>query len=99
MMVDPKCKSHSNQPEPPENTPAAPDADNNLGRGAPADRKERIDQMAREKAQTINDNPQYEHRKAHDLDREDCELHRQGAASEKTGVRPSRDVSHTHDKD
>jgi hypothetical protein len=75
MMVDPKGQAHGNEAE-----RQGPDDDNNLGRGAPADRQERIQQRAREDARSADRNPQKEHREAHDLDREDVELHREGAA-------------------
>jgi hypothetical protein len=70
---------------------APPDADNNLGRGAPGDREERIQQKRRNEARSIEQDPQYRHRRAHDLDREDTELYREGAAGEKPGVRLSKD--------
>jgi hypothetical protein len=70
---------------------ARPDSDNNLGRGAPHDREERIQQRRRNKARSIEQDPQYRNRKPHDLDREDTELHREGAAQEKPGVRLSKE--------
>lgn len=54
-------KDHSHASRPAD---AAPDADNNLGRGAPHDREERIQQKRRNEAQSI--------------DRDDLELHREG---------------------
>jgi hypothetical protein len=72
-------------------TDAPPDADNNLGRGAPDDREERIQQKRRNEARSIEQDPQYRHRRPHDLDREDCELHREGVAEEKPGVRLSKE--------
>jgi hypothetical protein len=66
---------------------APPDTDNNLGRGAPHDREERIQQKRRNEARSIEQDPQYRHRRPHDLDREDCEIHREGAGEEKPGIR------------
>jgi hypothetical protein len=68
-----------------------PDADNNLGRGAPDDRKERIEQKRRNEARSIEQDPQYRNRRPHDLDREDAELHREGAAGAKPGIRLSKE--------
>jgi hypothetical protein len=68
-----------------------PDADNNLGRGAPDDRKERIQQKQRNEARSIEQDPQYRNHRPHDLDREDTELHREGAAEEKPGIRLSKE--------
>lgn len=70
---------------------SSPDADNNLGRGAPDDRKERIQQKRRNEARSIEQDPQYRNRRPHDLDREDTELHREGAAEEKPGIRLSKE--------
>jgi hypothetical protein len=70
---------------------APPDADNNLGRGAPDDREERIKQKRRNEARSIEQDPQYRNRRPHDLDREDTELHREGAAEEKPGIRLSKE--------
>ena len=70
---------------------APPDTDNNLGRGAPHDREERIQQKRRNEARSIEHDPQYRHRRPHDLDREDCEIHREGAAQEKPGIRLSKE--------
>lgn len=78
--------SHAGRP-----ADAAPDADNNLGRGAPDDRDERIQQKRRNEARTIEQDPQYRNRQPHDLDREDVELHREGVADEKPGVRLSKE--------
>jgi hypothetical protein len=70
---------------------AAPDQDNNLGRGAPGDREERTRQKQRNEARSIEENPQYENRRPHDLDREDTELQREGTAQQKPGVRLSKE--------
>ena len=60
------------------------DADNNLARGAPGYREERIRQKRRNEARSVE---QDRNRQAHDLDREDVELHREGAIDETPGVR------------
>jgi hypothetical protein len=77
--------------DPAENTERAgdapPDADNNLGRGAPDDRDERIRQKRRNQARSVERDPHYRNRRPHDLDREDTERHREGAAAEKAGLR------------
>jgi hypothetical protein len=78
--------SHAGRP-----ADTAADADNNLGRGAPHDREERIQQKRRNEARSIEQNPQYRNRRPHDLDREDLELHREGVAQEKPGTRPSKE--------
>ncbi len=65
--------------------------DNNLGRGAPDDRKERIQQKRRNEARSIEHDPQYRTRRPHDLDREDTELHREAAVEEKPGIRRSKE--------
>lgn len=72
-------------------TDAPPDPHNNLGRGAPNDREERIQQKRRNEARSIEQDPQYRNRRPHDLDREDAELHREGAAQEKSGIRLSKE--------
>lgn len=91
MMVDPKAQAPGDQPERSPKPGQGADADNNLSRGAPADRDERLQQQARDRAPSIDDDPQYQARKAHDLDREDCEIGREGAAGEKPGVRLSKE--------
>jgi hypothetical protein len=73
---------------------AEPDPDNNLGRGAPQDREERIRQRAHEiweqegrpegQAQT------HWERAAQELDREDAEIERKGIADKKPGAQPTR---------
>lgn len=71
---------------------ARPDPDNNLGRGAPGDREERIRQRAYEiwesEGRQDGKADSYWHRAAEDLDREDTEIRREGSADEKPGVRP-----------
>ncbi|HJR23343.1 MAG TPA: hypothetical protein VJ822_17050 [Dongiaceae bacterium] len=66
----------------PADAPA--DADNNLARGAPGDREERIQQKRRNEARSVQRDPQYRNRQVHDLDRE------KGAIDEKPGVRTPR---------
>lgn len=87
MIVDPKAPTPERIRKPDERT----DADNNLGRGAPDDREERIQQKAREGARSLDQDPQYQRRKPHDLDREDCEIQQEGIAGEKPGVRLSKE--------
>lgn len=81
----------SNQPD--KNAPT-PDQDDNLGRGAPADREERIRQRAHElwEREGRPEGRAQEHweRAAQDLDREDAEIQREGIAGEKPGVKPMR---------
>ena len=72
-------------------TKAKPDADNNLGRGAQYDREERLQQIQRNAARSIEQDPHHGHREAQDLDQEDAELHREGVAGAKPGVRPSKE--------
>jgi hypothetical protein len=86
MTADPKDHARNRQAERGPSD-ARPDPDNNLGRGAPADREERI----RQKARSIEQAPQYRHRAAHDLDREDTELRRAGVAGQKPGVRHGKE--------
>jgi hypothetical protein len=98
MMVDPKAQPPGDPPERGPKTDQGADADNNLGRGAPADREERLQQIARDKARSIDDDPQYQNRKAHDLDREDCEINREGIAGKKPSVRISKEEAEAIDK-
>jgi hypothetical protein len=74
-----------------DQTPSEPDASNNLSRGTPGDREDRIRQRAHEiwEREGRPDNQAQEHwdRAAQDLDREDAEIQREGAAGEKPGVR------------
>jgi hypothetical protein len=77
--------SQKDQAGRPADAPA--DADNNLARGAPGDREERIRQKRRNEVRSLEQDPQYRNRQAHDLDREDVELHREGSIDEKPGVR------------
>ena len=61
-----------------ENT-IQPDPDNNLSRGAPGDREERVGQRIKN-----------QERAAHDLDREDAEIQGSGTASQAAGKKPVR---------
>jgi len=70
---------------------APPDADNNLGRGTPYDREERVQQKRRNEARSIEQDPQYRQRQPHDLDREDCAIQRERSAAEKPGIRLSKE--------
>jgi hypothetical protein len=65
--------------------PAKPDPDNNLGRGAPFDREERIRQLTRWEQEGRLEGEAQRHwdRAAEDLGREDAEIQRKGIAGEK----------------
>lgn len=78
QSTDHMDNSHAGRP-----ADATPDADNNLGRGAPDDRDERIQQKRHNEARPIERGPQYRNRQPHDLAREDVERHREGLAEEK----------------
>lgn len=96
-MADPKDRAQNRQAER-GTSDATPDPDNNLGRGAPADREERIRQKARDKAQSIERDPQHKHRAAHDLDREDAELRRESGAGRNPGVRHRKEDAKAKNK-
>lgn len=96
-MADSKAHAQSDQTKR-DRKIADADADNNLGRGAPADREERIQQKERGSAQSLDRDPQYREREAHDLDREDCEIHREGIADEQPGIRLSKEEAKSSDK-
>ena len=78
MMIDPKAQRQNVSPK--------PDQNNNLGRGAPFDREERLQQRARNAERGLEGDPQYQNRATHDLDREDAELRREGAAGKRPGI-------------
>ena len=75
---------------------ANPDPDNNLSRGAPQDREDRVRERAHQsreqegrpdgRARTYGD------RAPQDLDREDAEIQRQGTADKKAGVKQEKPV-------
>ena len=77
-----------------EKSDANPDPDNNLGRGAPFDREERIRQRAYEiwekEGQPEGHAQRHWERAAQDLDQEDAEIRREGIAGEKPGAKPKR---------
>jgi hypothetical protein len=77
---------------------ASPDPDNNLGRGAPQDREDRIRQRAHEiwEREGRPDGQAQGHweRAAQDLDREDAEIRREGVADQAAGVKPARTPRH-----
>jgi hypothetical protein len=81
---------------------APPDPDNNLGRGAPSDREDRIRQRAHElwEAEGRPEGQADRHwsRAAEDLDREDAAIQREGMAGEKPGVRPKGDADFVREK-
>jgi hypothetical protein len=62
------------------------DPNNNLGRGTPGDREDRIRHRAHEKERGALTDSHLE-RAAHDIDREDPDILREGMAGEKLGIR------------
>ena len=84
------------------NASAKPDPDNNLGRGTPGDREDRIRQRAHEmwEAEGRPEGQADRHwsRAAEDLDREDAATQREGNAGENPGVRPKGDADFVRDK-
>ena len=82
---------------------AVPDPDNNLGRGVPADREERIRQRAHElweqKGRPEGRAQDHWERAAQDLDREDAAIQREGIAGEKPGVKPKMETDQKQRKD
>ena len=72
---------------------AAPDADNNLGRGAPGDREDRIRQRAHElwEQEGRPEGRAHDHwdRAAQDLDREDAAIQREGVPARSPASRPA----------
>lgn len=82
---------------------AVPDPDNNFGRGAPADREERIRQRAHElwEQEGRPEGRAQDHweRAAQDLDREDAAIQREGIAGEKPGVKPTAEPKQDKRKD
>ena len=87
-----------NRKDSPSETPSAapPDPDNNLGRGAPSDRDERIRQKSHEASRRERSPTQQSESHAHgaasDLDREDADIQRAGAARERPGRRAKKPV-------
>jgi hypothetical protein len=81
---------------------APPDPGNNLGRGAPGDREDRIRQRAHElwEAEGRPDGQADRHwsRAAEDLDRDDAAIQREGIAGDKPGVRPEGDADFVREK-
>jgi hypothetical protein len=79
-----------------------PDQDNNLGRGTPGDREDRIRQRAHEiwEAEGRPEGQADHHwsRAADDLDREDAAIQREGIAGEGPGARPKGDADFVRDK-
>jgi hypothetical protein len=101
MTADPKEHAGRNQAEDLQKTKATPDPDNNLSRGAPSDREERIAQQEERpehRGRSEGEAHQQWERKPEDLDREDAAIHREGIAGEKPGVRPKGDADHARDK-
>src|SRR5262245_62774263 len=82
---------------------AAPDPDNNLARGAPANREERIRQRAHElwEQEGRPEGRARDHweRAAQDLDREDSAIQREGIAGEKPGIKSAPEPEQSKRKD
>ena len=78
------------------------DPDNNLSRGAPSDRRERIEQQSEERAEhqgrSEGEAQKQWQRKPEDLDREDAAIQREGIAGETPGVRPQSDADWVREK-
>lgn len=78
------------------------DPDNNLGRGTPGDREDRIRQRAHEiwEAEGRPEGQADHHwsRAAEDLDREDAAIQREGVAGARPGIRPKGDADFVRDK-
>jgi hypothetical protein len=85
MMTDPKLKDRT--------SPQKPDEDNNLGRGAPFDREERLQQRAHNAERGLEEDPQDQNRAAHDLDRDDAELRREATPGKKPDIRGKKSTS------
>lgn len=99
MTADPKERADRNKAE--EKSKATADPDNNLSRGAPSDRDERVAQQAERpehRGRSEGEAHAQWERKPEDLDREDAAIHREGIAAEKPGVRPKGDADYARDK-
>ena len=97
MINDPKNQEHAAPA-----SAAKPDPENNVGRGAPADRNERVKQLSEERREHRGRSEGEAHkqweRKPDDLDREDAAIQREGIAGEKPGSRPEGDADFVRDK-
>ena len=102
MIVDPKEHAGGNPAEESGKNQAAPDPDNNLSRGAPSDRRERIEQQREEPSEHQGRSEGEAHkeweRKPEDLDREDATIQREGVSGQKPGVRPQGDADFVREK-
>lgn len=100
MIVDHKDRAGRGKAEDLDKNKATADPDNNLSRGAPADRAERIEQQERPEHRGRSEGEAHEQweRKPADLDREDAAIHREGITAEKPGVRPEGDADFVRDK-
>lgn len=95
MTNQPKEQASNREAEASRKEKAPADPSNNLSRGAPHDRDERIDQMRKDKAQQSSRKPE---RRPEDLDREDAAIQREGIADEKAGIRPQGDADFVREK-
>jgi len=97
MAKDPETQEHAA----PAAT-AAPDPENNLGRGTPPNGNERVKQIREERPEHRGRSEGEAHkqweRKPDDLDREDAAIQREGIAGEKPGRRPEGDADFVRDK-
>jgi len=97
MIIDPKERASGE--EQPKNK-ATEDPDNNLSRGAPSDRDERIRQQERPEHRRRSEGEAHKQweRKPEDLDREDAAIQREGVAGENPGARPKGDADFVREK-
>lgn len=95
MTGNRKERSQKGLPEKSGKHRSPADPENNLGRGAPFDRKERIEQLEKEEQDRRSDQQE---RRPEDLDREDAAIQREGIASEKPGIRPQGDADFVREK-
>lgn len=97
MIKDSETQEHATPA-----TTAKPDPENNVSRGAPADRNERAKQLREERPEHRGRSEGEAHkqweRKPDDLDREDAAIQREGIAGEKPGVRPEGDADFVREK-
>jgi hypothetical protein len=95
MTGYPKKRSKSDRAEPLGKNKAPADPENNLSRGAPFDRDERVEQ---ERAEDSREDHKRWERKPEDLDREDAAIANEGIAGEKPGIRPEGDADFVREK-
>ena len=102
MIKDSKDRDGGKQDEDLGRNKATIDPDNNLSRGAPFDRDEKMEQQREERPEHRGRSEGEAHkrweRKPDDLDREDAAIEREGIAGEKPGVRPQGDADFVREK-